>query len=133
MSGCIEQSGGKIFMSKIERPGGLTALGIVNFVFAGLTGFSFLIGLGAISHSAYTIASPLITIALMVVSGIGFMIMSYRLGYLGGNAFGVLSILNILVYMFTFAGQNFLVHIPSLIYPTIVLILINTKFKKYFS
>jgi hypothetical protein len=79
-----------------SRPIGLKIFAVINFLFAvGLVlllplTYASLKGDSTIPH-AYRILSPLITAALLVISGIGFLRVSYRAGFICGVLFCVLS------------------------------------------
>jgi len=126
-------------MTKSKRPTGLTALAVINFIFViGLlfsiaTYFSTdLLAKAGLTVNLYTILSPIITAILLLTCGIGFIKMDYIMGYWFGNIFGVLSLLNIIVFNAIRGFSGFAGHIPSMVYPIILLFLLNLKYKEHF-
>ena len=123
-----------------RRPTGLTVFAIINFVFAGITMLSFLVAIlspllrdqAGLPLSLYTILSPLGTVTLLVISGVGFLKMSYRGGFVCGIAFCVLSLANIIVFNALQGFQGFLLHVPSMIYPTLLLLMLTLRYKQAF-
>lgn len=57
----------------------------------------------------------------------------FVLGYVIGNVLGVFSILNILVFNLMSGFQNFSMHIPSLVYPVVLLLLLNLRYREDFT
>ena len=126
-------------MENKKRPTGLIVLAVINFIFA----FFSLIGLLAflspqfleqagITITPYTILSPILTGALLIISGIGFIKVDYKLGFISGNIFGGLALVNIMIGG-VILGKGLLIHIPSMIYPIVLLLLLNLRYKKYFA
>ena len=119
-------------MNEGKRPGGLTALAVINFVFAG---FGFLSVLGMIAFFAFIGKIPteemqepqrtqieafkdmglpvfififglsLISNVLMLVSGIGYLKQKKIMGWAIGNAYAILSIVSSVVSGFMFAAE----------------------------
>ncbi len=122
-----------------NKPTGLIVLGVINFVFALFSIVGLLSSLSpqtieqaGLNITPYTILSPLLTGALLVASGIGFIKVDYKLGFIGGNIFGVFALANILIGAIVL-GTGLLIHIPSMIYPVVLLLLLNLQYRKYFT
>ena len=119
-----------------KRPAGLTFFAIVNFIFGGVALHSLIISLllpaeypqFSVPATPYNIIALSLTGTLLVVSGFGFLKLHYKMGFLVGSAFCLLSIANVL------AMEGF-AHItkPKLIYPVILFITLNVKYKLYFT
>jgi len=124
-----------------KRPIGLTIFAVINFIFAGLTLLSFLVtvlspGLrekAGLNLSVYTVLSPLVTSGLLIVSGIGFLKLSYRAGFLAGIALCILSLGNIVVFNALRGFEGFILHVPSMIYPTVLFLMLTFRYKQAFS
>ncbi len=124
-----------------KRPTGLTVFAVINFIFVAIMLMSLIAIITSLSLreqtnlgiSAYTILSPLITAILMLVSGIGFLKLNYRAGFVCGNVLCVLSIANILLFNLLNGFQDFSMHIPSMVYPSILLIMLNFRYKNSFT
>jgi hypothetical protein len=150
-------------MSSGNRPGGLTALAVINFIFGGLgclsaLGLIVLIPLlGRISQTSGDIppeqmaqfealqevgAGTFITLgvlsvisaALLIIAGVGYLKLKKVLGRTVGNAYGILGIVSTLATMLwlpeALGGGTFGIGtIIGLIYPLLTLVLINTAFK----
>jgi len=145
-------------MSEQQRPGGLTALAVINFVFAGVETLS-LLGLvsmraGLLSTDELTeaqrapieaiqnmglpmfiaiFAGTLVIAALLLLSGIGYLKQKRFMGRLLGNGYAVLSIVSGIYFGAVLSpelggGFNF-IRILELVYPALTLIFINTTFK----
>lgn len=121
-----------------KRPTGLIVLAIINFVSAFLSVIGLLALLSpqlleqaGLKITPYTILSPLLTGVLLLISGIGFIKVDYKLGFISGNIFGVLALANILIGGIVI-GKGLLIYIPSMIYPIVLLLLLNLRYKKYF-
>jgi len=120
-----------------KRPVGLTVFAIINFIFSGLMLMGLLVSLSSpdlrqaagVSLSAYSILSPLLTAGLLAISGVGFLRLSYRAGFLAGIAVCVLSLGNVLVLQ-GFAG--FGAHVPSMVYPVVLLLMLTLKYRHAF-
>ena len=129
------------------RPGGLTALAVLNFVFGGLLLIIYLIamaGLSALAALAEAAGAEisiglawvnllLATVAavMLIVSGIGYIKMSKTLGYTMGMVYAIVSIVSSILGVT--AGMGFGAGtVIGLAYPVLTLILLNTTFKKCF-
>lgn len=130
-------------MANGTRPGGLTALAVVNLVIGGLGTVGGLATLAALAggfqpESEHALAVPrhwqyveagfsLAVGALLIFSGIGYLRQKKLQGRLVGNLYAVASLgssaLLIAVTIFTFA------HVVGLVYPFLTLLLLNTTFK----
>ena len=130
MSGGPTANQENVEMNDNARPTGLTVLAVIQFVFciALLAAFATSPGL-----SVYGVLSPLITGLMMVGSGIGYLRQDYKLGLIGGNILGIGSLANILIFSTVQGFENFAVHIPSLIYPVVLLGLLNLRYKDAFA
>ena len=145
-------------MNQEKRPGGLTALAVINFV---IFGFSFLGLFSMIAMYAglfptdqmteeqrapieafqnmgtllftFIMAVSLITNVLLLLSGIGYLKQKKFMGWILGNVYGIVSIVNSLISGLLFTsemGGGFNIGtIIGLIYPVLTLILLNTTFK----
>jgi predicted small integral membrane protein len=147
-------------MNEGKRPGGLTALAIINFVFCG---FSMLSLLGMVAFFAFIDMVPtdqmdarqktqieavqnmgtaalvlilvlnLVTAALLLTSGIGYLQQKKVLGRTIGNVYAIISIIAAIVSGLMFKpelGGGFNIgSIIGLVYPVVTLILLNTTFK----
>ena len=142
-------------MTTQKRPGGLTALAVFNFIFAalgiiGALAIFALVGMVSAAQDAATasgassvdipglgtvyasLALWVLTIGLLLASGIGYLGQKAFLGRTLGNAYGVLAILNNVIGL-TMLQQSFgVVTIISLTYPILTLLLLNTVFKDSF-
>jgi hypothetical protein len=142
-----------------KRPGGLTALAVINFIFAGLgiigSGFSLfsrsMIGnistngmpeaqrakieaFQRIDPSLYSIMIFLgiISALLLLLSGIGYLKQKRVLGRIIGNVYGFYGILSVIVSYLIIPkelGGQGIWSIIGIIYPTLTLILLDTVFK----
>ena len=147
----------------LKRPGGLTAMAVLNFVFGGLgiiTYILFIVGIIAavailnaaiqqaqddgddakveeirlqmpnMSLSYVVLLLGLISSALLIVSGVGYLTMSRAAGYLMGMAYGILAIIAQILWI-TVGNAGALGIIIGLAYPVLTIVLLNTAFKKY--
>jgi len=119
-------------MNEGKRPGGLTALAVINFVF---TGFGLLGLLGMIAIFAFigvmstqgmneaqeaqfeafkdmglpvfifVFALSIVSNVLLLISGIGYLKQKKIMGWAVGNAYAILSILSSVVSGFMFASE----------------------------
>lgn len=146
-------------MSEGKRPGGLTALAVLNFVFGGFGALSFLAMLGLLAAAdeeggelaqgaARTLQAlgmagfwvvlgvTVVLTGLLIASGVGYLKQKKVLGRTLGNAYAILSILYSVVRGMELpeeAGGGFhLGTIIGLIYPVLTLVLLNTTFKEDF-
>ncbi|MFP6874274.1 MAG: hypothetical protein VCA55_12300 [Verrucomicrobiales bacterium] len=146
-------------MAEGKRPGGLTALAVLNFVFGGFGALAVLglIALVGVVAGAANIATDgeagelmvegmaeaglsggmlMVTIvlmaassALLIVSGVGYLKQKRVLGRTMGTLYGILALLGTVIGIV--GGQGFeLSTIIGLVYPVLTLILINTTFKE---
>ncbi len=147
-------------MSEGKRPGGLTALAVLNFIFSGW-GFLGLLGMIAmfaligmiptdqmdetqraqidalknmgIPLMIFLVVLSLVSSVLLLLSGIGFIKQKKFLGRTLGNVYAILSIASSIVTGMMFdpeLGGGFNIGtIIGLIYPLLMLFLINTTFK----
>jgi len=123
-----------------KRPKGLVILAIINFFFAALLVPTLLIYIFApqslaeadVDLNAYTILSPVITSFLLLISGIGFLRLSYKTGYIVGLIFAVGSLLNIVIFNALRGFQGFQGHIPSMIYPVVLILLLTLRYRRNF-
>ena len=124
-----------------RRPTGLTVFAVINFIFAGVVLLGFVVTLLSTMlplktgefPSAYRILSPLVTAVLLVASGIGFLKLSYRAGFVGGIVLCVLSLGNVIVFNALRGFSGFLLHIPSMVYPTLLLLMLTLRYRTVFA
>ncbi len=124
----------------VKRPGGLTALAVLNFVFGGVGAVVLILavlGMGAATAAGaqntalvwLNLIIGLVVAAMLLVAGVGYLKMS-RSGYIFGNVYAILSIVNTIVGMIAVGfGVGSII---GLAYPIITLALLNGPFKKYF-
>ncbi len=137
-------------MSQGNRPGGLTALAVINFVFGGL-GCLVLVGLFMILGAAdqvtegqvtadvassgsvlFPLLFSVITVALLIVSGIGYLGLKKGMGFKMGNLYAVISIVGSIVSIIMMSQGFSIGNIIGFIYPAVTLFLLNTTFKEDF-
>ena len=124
-------------------PGGLIALAILNFIFGALALILALVFIATIilkvlPHGANVPADVLLLLvisvllgALLIVSGIGYLKRSHRMGRVVGNVYSVISVILIL-------GSIAMGDMPAFgiifwpIYPVVTLVLLNGRFRKVF-
>ena len=145
-------------MSEGKRPGGLTALAVLNFIFGGFAmlgvlAMAALLGVAAAVEGqdteearkvaeAMEEAGPLFGVALvlslvsgvlLIASGVGYLKQKRFLGRTLGSVYAGLSILSSLVssaMLSTELGGGFsILTIVGLIYPVLTLVLLNGTFK----
>lgn len=152
-------------MSSDRRPGGLTALAVVNFIVAGfsllgalallpflLMGEQMMEGMeGAPEQDQAAIqailemgepwfivfiAATIITVALLVASGVGYLKLKKFLGRTLGNAYALFTIVYTVISAMVVApelGGGFSIGtLLGFVYPVITLILLNSTFKEDF-
>jgi hypothetical protein len=148
-------------MTEGKRPGGLTALAVINFVFGGLGALGILgmVALfailssvpddetqqkmkeaweeaGGVTFLAVMVAISVVSTTLIIASGVGYLKQKKFLGRGLGNAYALLSIVSSIVGGLLTpadAGGGFnLWTLIGLVYPVVTLILINTTFKEDF-
>ena len=140
-------------MSEGKRPDGLTALAVLNFVFVGFVAvgaqalwarYSLVPSTPDVAITAYSLTQqddPMILIAailmlvsmtLLVVSGIGYLSQKKFLGRRLGTTYGIVSIASLVVSL-VFAKAGFGIGtIIGLTYPILTLVLLNNTFKDDF-
>lgn len=140
-------------MAEGKRPGGLTALAVLNFVFGGLGALGVLALfalLGLASHAVsmaedagatvtstgpsvgiiyVSILLAAVSVILMITSGVGYLKQKRFLGRTLGTAYAVLSIGNTIIGVAMLHTGFGIGSIIGLIYPVLTLILVNTTFK----
>ena len=139
-------------MAEGRRPGGLTALAVLNFVFAGLgliASLGMLTLLGAADNAgaldkAMTEAGTtapgkgaiyasllvgLAASAVMLVAGVGYIKQKRFLGRTMGNVYVALSLASTVMGIVLLKSGFGLFSIIGLVYPVLTLILINSTFK----
>ncbi len=126
-----------------KRPGGLTALAVINFVIGGVMVLIYLlltIGLGIVDATgqevptvwAYGVAAAgLVASSLLISSGVGYIKQRKFLGRTLGNAYGVLSVARFITEI-ALGSDIGIFSLIFMIYPILTLILINTTFKDDF-
>ena len=132
-------------MADGKRPGGLTALAVLNFVFGGFGVLAVLaaaavLGVandvtdGAVaaemgaSVGMFQFILMALSAALLIVSGVGYIGQKRVLGRMMGNFYGATSLLNNGLSLANGAEFSFFT-IVGLVYPVLTLILLNTTFK----
>jgi len=135
-------------MSQGQRPGGLTALAVINFVFGGF-GCLGIIALAALLGVAdeisgglategvtsqgmvvFSILLSVIVVALLIVSGIGYLGQKKKLGFLCGNIYAITSIVSSLIG--AVVGEFSIASLIGFVYPLVTLALLNKVFKDDF-
>ncbi|MCP4847377.1 MAG: hypothetical protein GY899_05450 [Verrucomicrobiaceae bacterium] len=142
-------------MAEGKRPGGLTALAVLNFVFGGLGAIGAL-GMLALFGAAnaatdgaagelmsegmseaglsggmlmVTMVLAVVSSILLIISGVGYIKLKRGLGRNMGSLYGILALVGTAIGIV--GGQPFgLSSIIGLIYPLLTLILVNTTFKE---
>jgi hypothetical protein len=143
-----------------KRPGGLTALAVLNFVFggfgvigglAGLAGVAALQALRSAAESATDEAGRaamaqipgagimyvllllgLVSSALLIASGIGYLKLKKGLGLKVGSIYGILGIVTTVLNLVLYSSSFGFMSILGLVYPVLTLILLNKTFKSAF-
>lgn len=130
-----------------KRPGGLTALAVLNFVFGGLGAIALLalfalIGAAttAIERSGGTVTQApdsglvwisillgLAVVGLMITSGVGYLGQKRFLGRTLGNTYAITSLAQTGIGL-TISSFGIMTMI-GLVYPILTLVLLNTTFK----
>jgi hypothetical protein len=136
-------------MAEGRRPGGLTALAVLNFVFSGFNAL-FLLGLVIIlgvkyngttdanlardaGRISFEIAWTLtlltgLRMALLIASGVGYLKQRRFLGRMLGNGYAIVSLVDLIISVATREDLQIGQLIVN-IYPVLTLILLNTTFK----
>jgi hypothetical protein len=129
-----------------DRPGGLTALAVINFIFGVLEGLGLIVRLAhlddirrAFTFLNYPIALLYLQLLLnflsaflAIASGIGYV---KQRGFLGrglGNAYGVVGVLATVITAAFFSEFN-IAYLILLLYPLMTLVLLNTAFRQDFA
>jgi hypothetical protein len=141
--------GGIMSAADGKRPGGLTALAVLNFVFGGLGALGLLALFAVIGAATTAIESQggtvtptagagvlwinlllaLVVVGLMITSGVGYLGQKRFLGRTLGNAYAITSLAQTGVSL-ALAGTAFgMAAIIGLVYPVLTLALLNTTFK----
>jgi hypothetical protein len=140
-------------MAEGKRPGGLTALAVLNFVFAGL-GLIVVVGMFALLGAAEELGKHgefhdamektgnsagviygliflmFIRVAIMLAAGVGYIQQKKFLGRTLGNTYAILALLDTVLGLALIKGSSFGIGgIIGLVYPVLTLILVNTTFK----
>ena len=143
-----------------KRPGGLTALAVLNFVFAGfgiigipvaMAGLAFLKSQAASGRLPPGFKMPplppdevfymqmflsFILAVMLLVSGVGYIKMSKVAGYVFGNVYAIMSIgtniFGVAMNPQARTGLGIVGVVIGLIYPVLTLILLNGVFRKVF-
>jgi hypothetical protein len=136
-------------MAEGRRPGGLTALAVLNFVFAGLGLLVYVTvtvamlavdtatkggidtsGSGVSKGVVYVLLIlGLARLAIMLTAGVGYLKMKRFLGRTLGNVYAILAIADTVISIALAHSGVGLGTIIGLVYPVLTLILINTTFK----
>lgn len=137
-------------MANGKRPGGLTALAVLNFVFAGLglIGFLAILALlgaadkatggelttGDVSKGVVYAALVLgvIRMGILLAAGVGYLQQKKFLGRTLGNVYGILAIGDTVMGLALLKSGFGIGAIIGLIYPILTLVLLNTTFKDDF-
>jgi hypothetical protein len=132
-------------MSKDKRPGGLTALAVLNFVFGGLgvLGVLALWAILAIAQAAIaaggtsstglgmlyaTFLLTIVSVTLLIAAGVGYLGQKRFLGRTLGTVYAVTSLAATGLSLAT--GTPFGIGtVIGLVYPVLTLILLNSTFK----
>jgi hypothetical protein len=136
-------------MAEGRRPGGLTALAVLNFVFSGfnallLLGFAVIVGVKyngtndvELAKSASKISLEMawlltlltvLRMGLLIASGVGYLKQRRFLGRMLGNAYAIVSLADLVIAV-AYNGDFQIGQLIANIYPVLTLILINTTFK----
>ena len=129
-----------------KRPGGLTALAVLNFVFGGLGALGILAGFIALAAweaarkqnvqlpssaiMAIILLVGLVGVILEIASGVGYLGQKKFLGYTLGNAFAIFGVISNLLSIILI-GFGFM-SLLGFVYPAITLALLNGPFKNSF-
>lgn len=135
-------------MSQGKRPGGLTALAVINFVFGGF-GCLGILALAALLGAAdeilegqasaevassgmvmFSLLLSVAVVALLIVAGIGYLGQKKKLGFLCGNLYAIISIVSSLLGVIT--GGFSMASLIGFVYPVVTIVLLNKIFKDDF-
>jgi hypothetical protein len=123
-----------------KRPVGLIVLAIINFIF-GIWELIYLWllitspelqKLSGYTNILYPVFSILLISFLSIISGIGFIMLNYYTGYIGGIICSSAAILNILIYIIFQNSKNLMMTCAGAIYPIIVISLLVVRYKEIF-
>ena len=136
-----------------KRPGGLTALAVLNFVFGGIGAIAALLGFGAVSlikeaiqkaeesgatytgqslNMAYVaVALTGVSALLLIISGVGY-IQQKGYGRMLGNTYALVSLGGTILSAATGGGIG-VFGVMFCVYPLLTLILLNSSFKSSFN
>ncbi|MCX5746089.1 MAG: hypothetical protein NT062_26730 [Proteobacteria bacterium] len=133
-------------MAEGSRPGGLTALAVLNFVFGGLWALFTLIGLAGLallnsagakidgepvgSQTMAFVSLLLVALSafLLITSGVGYIKMKRFMGRTMGTAYAILSLGSTLLNVLVLDESFGIAQIIFTIYPVLTLIMVNTTF-----
>jgi hypothetical protein len=131
-------------MAEGRRPGGLTALAVLNFVGGGLVALG-LLALAALLGGGKALGAKIdlpssgiiyllllldtVTVCLLIAAGVGYLQMKRFLGRVLGNAYAVFSLISKVIAIVTISGSFGIGVIIGLVYPVLTLVLLNTTFK----
>ena len=140
-------------MAEGKRPGGLTALAVLNFIFGGIGALIALLGFGGLaliqeaakkaeesgakdvhvhvqSYGLAVLALGLLALSafLLITSGVGYLKQRRVMGRTLGTAYAVLSLISTVIGIVNGGGVGLGTIIFS-VYPILTLILVNTTFK----
>jgi hypothetical protein len=140
-------------MAEGKRPYGLTALAVLNFVFVGFVAvgaqalwarYSLVPSTPDVAITAYSLTQqdgPMILIAailmlvsmtLLIVSGIGYIGQKKILGQRVGSIYGMIGIAGTVLVLLVAKTGFGIETIIGLTYPILTLVLLNTTFKEDF-
>ena len=137
-------------MSGYQRPGGLTVLAVLNFVFGGITGLGVLgsavllvggkpdelpPGFREWPDPAMIIAlavGNLIVAVLMILSGIGYLSLRRTQGFVLGTLYALVAIVVEVIGLSTFQ-QLTMSSFMSLLYPLLTLFMLQVVFRRDFA
>jgi hypothetical protein len=137
-------------MAEGRRPGGLTALAVINFVFSGLAAL-FAAGIvmaivmeknggirnaetGEVLHINVAIfilhlCLTIVSVFTLITSGVGYLKQKRVLGRIIGHVYAVCSLVGTAVGVLLVNETFGLMTIVFMVYPLLTLILVNTTFK----
>ena len=137
-----------------KRPGGLTALAVLNFVFGGIGAIAALIGFGGLAlikeaietakehggtYTGQSLSMAYVAVALtglgallLIVSGVGYIKQSKFAGRTLGTVYALISLGGTALSWATGGGVG-VVGIIFCVYPLLTLILLNSSFKNDFT
>jgi hypothetical protein len=143
-----------------KRPGGLTALAVINFVLAGLVFFGVILlqtmrplldrlpakGMSPAQQATFaaiqnmnlgmivlTVCLGILSSLFLLIAGLGYLKQKRVMGRICGNCYFVIAVLRTLLALviMPFVGAPTIFStIIGLVYPVITLVLINGKFKE---